>query len=279
MATTTGISSVLMGPLAPATADTVATTTTTEAAPSSSVKSMEQLLQEIDQIKTEVESAVKTLEKIDTGRRKAAANRDRSIEGRTQVKALTQRVVSLQQQMNEMKIDNNPNWTSKKLDKKRRTALKTLSGLSNKLNHVDKHLEKATGTTTAPTDSESVAASRTATEENTKKIAALVRRPLLNAENEASSRESPDPSKPPSAATRSNFVDRADDTGQESKKGGIASDTEEQEEEEEDEDEEEQEEESDDEDDDDAVSDKKKGKNHKNSSRFLNNVFRWFSSV
>ena len=154
MASTDGISSALAGVIVPPSKNVIADTTTEAAAaapttttvttevPASDTQSMEQLLKETNLLKTEVERSAKTLEKIDTGRKKAAANRDRSIEGRQEIQGFNERIDDLRQQMNAMTKDSDPNFPSRQFDKSKRSTLKILSTLSEKLNKVDKHLEK-----------------------------------------------------------------------------------------------------------------------------------------
>ncbi len=109
-----------------------------------SIRSMQQLLNQIEQIKIEVEDRVRPLKKIDTGRKKIITNRDHSVEGRTQIKNLTEHIINLQKQLNLMTKESDPNWPTKTFDKSKQNALKTLSTLLNQLNKVDRHLEKAT---------------------------------------------------------------------------------------------------------------------------------------
>ncbi|CAF2687332.1 unnamed protein product [Rotaria sp. Silwood2] len=262
MAAPTGGISALLGPLAPSSADTAAAI----AATSSSAKSMEQLMNEIDQLKKDVDTATKTLEKIETGRKKAAANRDRSVEGRTQIRDLNERIINLQKQMDAMTKDTDPKWPAKKFDKTKKTALKTLSGLSKDLNDVDKHLEKATGTIPATTatsadlqttatsaDGQPVAAPRASTEnENTKGVSAFIKK--LPFGKRKSSSKKPLDTATPAAPPTTESVNKTDDAAQKKTKDEVQSDNEDEEGEEEDEEEEGEEEESDE----DVVSDKKK---------------------
>jgi prefoldin subunit 5 len=139
------------------------------------VKTMQQLLNEINQVKNDVEASIKTLKRIDTGRKKAAANRDRSVEGRTQIRNLNERINDLQNRMGQMTKESDPTWPAKTFDKSKQDALKTLSSLSNKLNQLDRHLEKATGATHDNTQPV-LASTESAEGENTKGIGALVRR-------------------------------------------------------------------------------------------------------
>jgi len=109
------------------------------------IRSMQQLLNQIDQVKIEVEARIETLKKIDTGRTKAIVNRDRSVEGRIQIKTLIEHIIDLQKQMNIMTKESDPNYPPKTFDKSKQNALKILSNLLNQLNQIDNHLEKATG--------------------------------------------------------------------------------------------------------------------------------------
>ncbi|CAF4972989.1 unnamed protein product [Rotaria sp. Silwood1] len=259
MAAPTGAISAPLGPSAPSSADTAAAA----AATSSSPKSMEQLMNEIDQLKKDVDTTTKTLEKIDTGRKKAAANRDRSVEGRTQIRDLNERLINLQKQIDAMTKDSDPKFPVKKFDKTKKSALKTLSSLSKDLNQVDKHLERATGTIPAtttstgdlqpaatPADGQPVAAPRVSTEtENTKGVGALMRKLPFGGKKKSSSKKSHDTTTP----TATEPIHKTDDAAEKKTKDEARSDTEEEEDEEEDEEDEEEES-----DDDDVVSDKKK---------------------
>jgi len=194
MAATTEAASALLGPLAPPPVGTTAT----------SAKTMQHLLNEIDTAKMDVESAARKLEKIDTGRRKGAANRDQSVEGRTQIRDLRERVVNLQRQMDAMTKTTDPNWPISTFDKTKRNALKTITNLSNKLNQVDKHLEKATGATPVPAappvDTQSTATPANAqpavvpvapvAEENTRGIGAFISKLPFGGKKKSASKES-----------------------------------------------------------------------------------------
>ncbi|CAF2554877.1 unnamed protein product [Rotaria sp. Silwood2] len=137
-----------------------------------STKTMQQLLNEIDQVKIDAKESIKTLEKVDTRPKKAIANRDRLIEGQRSIKTLTERINDLEQQMNTMTKESNPNWSIKQFDKSKQNALKTLSDLSNKLKQVDQHLEKATETMSGNT--QPLSASTVSTQnENSKGFGAL----------------------------------------------------------------------------------------------------------
>jgi len=108
-----------------------------------SVKTMQQLLNEIDQVKINVEARIKTLEQIDTGDSKAADNDHRLVEGRTQIKNLMEHIIDLQKRMDVMRKESDPNWPIQTFDEAKQNALKTLSNLSNQLNQIDKCFEKA----------------------------------------------------------------------------------------------------------------------------------------
>jgi hypothetical protein len=245
MAATTGIGSAILGPLAPPPSNG-AVSASTPATPSSA-KTMQQLMNEIDETRMLVESNTKTLEKIDTGRKKAATNRDRSLEGRTQIRDLTERVVNLQRQMEGMTKDSDKNWPAKSFDKTKQNALKTLTNLSTKLNHADKHLERATGTvpiTTAPTtDTQSAPVPAATTEgENTKGLGSLMRKLPFRKKRAATpevpvttTQTVPAPLKPADETKKAPTDEVASDEGEED-------------------------EESEDDDDDDVISDKKPGK-------------------
>jgi uncharacterized phage infection (PIP) family protein YhgE len=231
MAATTGSASALLVP--------------PSAAPTS-VKTMEQLMSEIDQAKKDIETETKALEKIDTGRKKAAANRDRSVEGRTKIRQLTEHVATLKQQMEFMTSESDPKWPVKTFDKTKKAALKTLENLTHKLEHADKHLEKVTKTipaTTAPltTDTQSAAAAPIATTEgeNTKGLGALLSRDPITGRKSSTATELP------AISTSAKLVD---ETAPKTTKREVASD--------EDDD---GEEEDDDDDDGDVISDRKRG--------------------
>lgn len=258
MAATTGIAGALATPLAATTASTVPAPAT--AAPA---KTMEKLLSEIDDAKKAIEDGVKPLEKLDTGRKKAAANRDEAVKGQTKIRELNERVVNLHKQMDTMTKETDPNFPVKSFDKAKKNALKTLSNLTHKLEQADKHLEKATNTSalnvapltgTQPTETlATAAATTTSTEgENTKGVGSLLSK-LPFTKKRAKSKE------PPAAATTTpqtaaTPAQAADGTTTKTTKDKVASD----EEEYDDDDVEEEEEEGTD--DDDVVSDKKKGK-------------------
>ena len=175
MAAPTGIAAGLLGPLASSAAPLAAAPTTTTA--SSSATTMQQLLNEMDQLKREVEASTSALNKIDTGKKHAAANRDQCLEGRTKVRDLTERVVHLQKQLDSMHKDTDPTWPAKTFDKTKKDRLKVLKGLSEKLNSTDKRLEKATGPVSIPAAAPSAGDQTDAsasTVPNTKGIAALI---------------------------------------------------------------------------------------------------------
>jgi hypothetical protein len=111
-----------------------------------SSRSMQQLLNQIDEVKIDIETRIRTLKQIDIGSKKVVANRDRSLEGRIQIKNLIEHIINLQKQMNVMTKESDPNWPTKTFDKSKQNALEILSNLLNQLNQLDKHLEKATGT-------------------------------------------------------------------------------------------------------------------------------------
>lgn len=102
-----------------------------------STKTMQQLLNEIDQIQTDVQAKIKSLERID-----ATAHRDRAIEGRKQIQILNERVANLQTRMNLMTNKSDPRLPIKQFDKSKGDALKTLSNLSTELHRVDQYLQK-----------------------------------------------------------------------------------------------------------------------------------------
>ncbi|CAF0794490.1 unnamed protein product [Rotaria sordida] len=134
-----------------------------------STKTMQQLLNEIDQVTINAKENIKTLEKIDTRPKNAIANRDRLIEGRRQIQTLTERINDLEKQMNAMTKESDPNWPIKKFDKSKQNALNTLSDLLNKLKQVDQHLEKATETIPV-NDQPSTASSVSTQNENSKRF-------------------------------------------------------------------------------------------------------------
>ncbi|CAF3309504.1 unnamed protein product [Rotaria socialis] len=266
MAASAGIASALLGPLAPVPLASPAAAAKTDVTPTAK-KTMEELLAEIETLKTEVSTATKTLEKIETSKKKASANRERSVEGRTQVRDLTERVSNLQKQMDAMTKDSDPSYPGKKFEKSRKSALKTLTSLGKDLTQVDKHLEKGITaalpvSTASPADVQSTAASgvdqpvaapRASPEkENSKGVAALIKRlPLGKKKKKKKSLDSaaPSPAKP---------TDEIHNTEQKKSTGQVPSEHEEDADDGDDDDEEEDgQEEEQDSDDDDVVAVKK----------------------
>jgi len=129
------------------------------------VQTMQNLLNEINQIKNEVEACIKTLKRIDS----AATNHDRLVKGRIQIKNLNDRITDLRKQMNSMTKESDPTWSIKTFDKSKQNALNTLSDLSKQLNQFDKYLEEAT-------ESISIASNTSIESNKTKGLGASVRR-------------------------------------------------------------------------------------------------------
>lgn len=127
---------------------------------------MQRILDEIEQIAADVEINIKSLKKTDTSSKKAAANRDRSIEGRNKIKQQTEQVEQLQQKMNAMTTESTSEWPIKKFDKSKKDALKTLSNLLNRLNRIDEHLAKVTGPLPSTKSTESQPETSTNVDEN-----------------------------------------------------------------------------------------------------------------
>jgi prefoldin subunit 5 len=262
MAATTGLSSAILGPLAPPPASTEApaAAAATTAATSSSVKTMKQLMDEIDQVKTDFENTIKPLEKIETGRKKTLAGHDQAVQGRIKIRDFNERIVSLQNQMNAMTKETDPTYDKKLFDKTKKNGEKALTNLSHKVEQVDKHLEKATGqisTTTAPsagtqsTAKPAVVSTVVPEAENKKGVRSLLGR-LPFTRKETSLKVPPDTTTSETVPTPAKPADEPVDAAQKTTKDKAVSKEEEEEEDEEDE-------ESGD-DDDDVVSDKKKGK-------------------
>lgn len=210
MAAPTGIAAGLLGPLAPPAAPLAAAPTTTTT--SSSASTMQQLMNEIDQLKSEVEASTTALDKIDTGKKHVAANRDQCLEGRTKVRGLTERVVHLQKQLDSMHKDTDPTWPTKSFDKTKKDRVKVLKGLTDKLNRTDKRLEKATGPVPIPTaalSTEGQTDTSASAVPNTQGIGALVREvPLLGERKPEATPEVPETTKavPPLPATTTEEV-------------------------------------------------------------------------
>jgi hypothetical protein len=136
---------------------------------------MQQLLNEIDQIKINVEARIKTLEQIDTGDTKAADNDHRLVEGRTQIKNLMEHIIDLQKRMDVMRKESDPNWPIQTFDEAKQNALKILSNLSNQLNQIDKRFEKAIGTIPIRRNTPPIVDSTVSTEdESVKGVGALI---------------------------------------------------------------------------------------------------------
>jgi hypothetical protein len=156
---------------------------------------MQRLLNEITQAKVEVNASISRLKNIDTSQKNAGNNRDRSIEGRIEIKNLTERVINLRQQMDVMTKESDPTWPSETFDESKRNALKILLSLTNELDQVDKHLVKATGAIPIITsdNTHSYVASPVSTDdENTKGIGALVSKLPLGGIKKARSTSSSD---------------------------------------------------------------------------------------
>ena len=202
MAASSGIAA-LRGPLAPP----VAESTT----PATSDKPRKQILDEVDSIKREIESAVKTLEKIDTGRRKAEANRAEAGKGRVQVDELKKRIASLGEEVKEMQQPPPGDELYPTFFRRKTDATKTLTDLAKKLEKVDKHLKRAADT--IPTTAASVADAHSAAvpiaattapaeEQNNKGVTSLLGWSLFGSKKKSASRESlasTTPAAPPAA--------------------------------------------------------------------------------
>jgi ribosomal protein S15P/S13E len=197
MAAPTGIAAALLGPLAPAAPPPAAAAAATTATSSSTAAGMQQLMNDMDQLKSDVEASTAVLDKIDTGKKSAATNRDQCLEGRTLVRGLTERVVNLQKHLDSMTKDTDPTWPAKTFDKTKKDRVKMLKGLSDKLNRTDKRLEKATGpvsipTTAPPAQGQTDASASTVP--NAKGIAALIGDiPLVGEKKPEATPEVPDP--------------------------------------------------------------------------------------
>jgi prefoldin subunit 5 len=264
MAATTGLPSAILGPLAPPLASTGAppTAAAATAATSSTVKSMKQLMDEIDQAKIDFENTIKPLEKIETGRKKTVSSHDQAVQGRTKIREFNERVLSLQNQITAMTKETDPTYDKNLFDRTKKNGQKSLTDLSHKIDRVDKHLEKATGktsTTTAPsagTHSTPPVVSTAVTEgENTKGIGSILNRlPLIR--KKAPSKVPVATTTPETVPTPAKPADEAGDAARKTTNDKAASDDD-------DEEEEVEEEEESDDDDDDVISDKKKGKKRK----------------
>ncbi|CAF3385263.1 unnamed protein product [Rotaria sp. Silwood1] len=182
----------------------------------SSTKTMQQLLNEIEQVNIDAKESIKTLEKIDTRPKKAITNRDRSVEGRRELKTLTERINHLEQQMNAMTKESDPNWPIKKFDKSKQNALKTLSDLSNKLKQVDKHLEKATETTPV-NDQSSVVPTTSNQNENAIGFGAFLSKFSFNKTKKPASSTTAVPKKPSSSSSESTDETTSDEEGSKEK--------------------------------------------------------------
>ncbi|CAF3362720.1 unnamed protein product [Rotaria socialis] len=110
----------------------------------SPIKTMQQLLDDIDKVKANSKLTLKSFEKIDAGSTKMAANRNNSIEGRRQIKTIIEHIQTLEREMKAMTKESDPNWPAKTFDRTKIDALNTLSNLIDELNRFDQNLVKTT---------------------------------------------------------------------------------------------------------------------------------------
>ncbi|CAF3734640.1 unnamed protein product, partial [Adineta steineri] len=111
---------------------------------------MQQLLNEIDQVKNDAEASIKTLEKIDTERTKGVVDHDRLLQDRRQIYNLNEHIINLQKQMDAMTKESDSSWPIKTFDKTKQKAFETLSNLSKQLNQVDERLERVINSNVQP---------------------------------------------------------------------------------------------------------------------------------
>ncbi|CAM4807319.1 unnamed protein product [Rotaria magnacalcarata] len=112
----------------------------------SPIKTMQQLLDDIDQVKANSKLTLKSFEKINAGSTKMTANRDKSIEGRRQIKTIIEHIQNLEREMKAMTKESDPNWPAKTFDRTKIDALNTLSNLIDELSRFDQNLVKTTET-------------------------------------------------------------------------------------------------------------------------------------
>lgn len=197
MAAPTGIAAAIVNPLAATTANPAAPVVPPVPTAPAATKTMGQLLNEIDELKKAVDEGLKPYEKLDTGRKKAAANRDEAVKGQTKVRELNERTVALQKQMEAMTKDSDLTFPGKSFDGAKKNALKSISKLSDKLEQVDKRLEKATNVSalapapvTAPTQPTATATTTSTDGENTKGVGSLLSK-LPFTKKRSTSKETP----------------------------------------------------------------------------------------
>ena len=219
MATSSGAAAVVSAfPLAPppATTDTMSTTGTpslTTAPTATSAKNLEQLMKEIDETKTLVDTATKKLDKIEFGRKRTVASRDEAIAGRTELQGLKTRITDLQTQVNATAKASDP--IPRTFEKRQKNANNSLKDLVKKIDNADKRLEKGIGSMPAApattvnalaatnpaigTPAPAAGATAPAEAENTKGIRSFVDKiPLLK--RKTPSKESLNATSPPTTA-------------------------------------------------------------------------------
>ncbi|CAF1418005.1 unnamed protein product [Adineta ricciae] len=236
MATSSAIAAGLRGPAAPPT--TVSTADRTR----------EQILADVEKLNQEGESAVKVLKNIDTGRKKAAENRDAATKGRIQIDDLKKRIDTHLKEVKEMQEPPTTDPMHNTFYRKKADASKLLTNLTKKLDQVDKNLKKLVDT--IPSTAGAATPAAPAESENSKGLGALLDRFPFGSRKKSASRESLATSSPAATTTAAAPVAEkpVEGTGQETSKKTT--------EEQDDEDEEGSDEEDDD--DEDVVSDKKK---------------------
>ena len=170
MAAESGIASAIVAATSSPTASAVEPTVT-----DGSARMMKDLVDEINQLKTEIESTAKTLKKLDSSRKKAAANKDAAMEGQNKVRIFKERLISLQKEMDAMTKDKDPSSTQKAFDKAKQSQIKTLNSLSNGLQQTEKHLEKVINAAATKQAQPYPTEAQPATTDNSKGIAALVK--------------------------------------------------------------------------------------------------------
>lgn len=136
-----------------------------------STKTMQQLLNEINQVQNDAKATLRIFEQGDTSREEVATDRGRLIEGRRQIQNLNERITNLRKQMDAMAHKSDPNWPIETFDQAKENALQSLSKLSNELNQIDKRrLEQESGS-----DAQSIVSSSVSiVHENTEGIGALI---------------------------------------------------------------------------------------------------------
>ncbi|UJR09957.1 hypothetical protein I4U23_014181 [Adineta vaga] len=191
MAAPSAIAAGLLGPAAPPTT-TSTTSETTE-------KTREQILDEIEKLKQEAESAVKVLGKIDTGGRKAVENRDAAVKGRAQIDDLKKRIESHQQELKDMKEPPPTDPLYRTFFKRRTDAGKILANLTKKVDQTDKHLKRSTDTIPSTTATSTDAPAASTEGENSRGLGALLGK-LPFGKSKSASKESLVPTTPATAA-------------------------------------------------------------------------------